>query len=133
MKADIDFPKVEKVGICAVPEENEGQTVWKVHILNMLKEPITNVLVSTRGYGLKEDEQVKTSELRHYFEVVPPGGERPIELIPDNLTGLNNQYWVSFYIDSKIYDKKFIFLPDTLLEKNLTVVPVIDQPGILII
>ncbi|MEZ4721329.1 MAG: hypothetical protein R2813_05565 [Flavobacteriales bacterium] len=133
MKADIEFPKVEKVGICAIPEENEGQAVWKVHILNMLDEPITNVLVSTRGYGMKEEEQVKTSELRHYFEEVPAGGERPIELIPDNLTGLNNQYWVSFYIDSTIYDKKFIFLPDSLLDKNLTHIPVIDKQGILII
>ena len=37
MKEDIEFPKVEKVGVCAVPKESEGQTFWHVSILNMLE------------------------------------------------------------------------------------------------
>ena len=132
MKSDIEFPKVEGVGVCAIPESKDGQKFWKVHILNMMPTGISNVLVSTRGYGKKEEEKVQTSELRHYFEEIAPMSERAIELIPSDLIGLNNQYWVSFYIDRKIFDKKFIFLPDTLLEKNLTKVPVINQQGILI-
>lgn len=133
MKEDIDFPKVEGVGICAIPVDNEGETFWQVHIINQLDEPITNVLVSTRGYGKQQDEEVRTSELRHYFEELPPKRSKPIEVIPDSLIGLSNQYWVSFYIKDAIYDKKFIFLPDTLLAQNLTLVPVLDKQGILII
>lgn len=133
MKSDIDFPKVEKVGICAVPHEADGVVTWKVHILNLLDEDIQNVLVSTRGYGKKNDDQVATSELRHYFEDVKAGSSRSIEVIPQELVGLNNQYWVSFYIDKTIFDKKFIFLPDTLLEKNLVDLPIIGEKGILII
>ena len=133
MKKDIEFPEVEKVGVCAVPNEAEGMKTWKVHIINLLDESITNVLVSTRGYGKKGEEKVNTSELRHYFEDVQAGSSRAIEVIPEDLIGLNNQYWVSFYIGSKIFDKKFIFLPDTLLEKNLVELPVLEEKGILIL
>jgi len=133
MKDDIDFPKVEKVGVCAIPEKEDGNVSWRVHIINLLDEDLTNVLVSTRGYGKKDDSNVQTSELRHYFEDLKAHSSRPIELITHDLVGINNQYWVSFYIDKAIFDKKFIFLPDTLLEKNLIDIPVLNQKGILII
>ena len=133
MKSDIEFPKVEKVGICAVPHSDSNGTTWRVHIINMLDEHITNVLVSTRGYGKHNDDQVSTSQLRHYFEEVPARSERAIEVITEELVGLNNQYWVSFYIGDTIYDKKFIFLPDTLLAKNLVDVPIVGERGILIV
>lgn len=133
MKSDIAFPKVEKVGVCAIPEEKEGMKVWVIHILNLLEEELHNVLVSTKGYGTKNDEKVQTSQLRHYFENLAPHSARQVEIVPEDLTGLNNQYWVSFYIGSVIYDKKFIFLPDSLLHKNMIDLPVIKQKGILII
>ncbi|GAB5538805.1 MAG: hypothetical protein Salg2KO_09080 [Salibacteraceae bacterium] len=133
MKSDIEFPEVNEVGVCAIPKVELDQTYWHVHLINMRDSAITNVLVSTRGYGKREEEQVKTSELRHYFEQIDGKSTQAIEVIPSDLVGLSNQYWVSFYIDRKIFDKKFVFLPDTLLDKNLTKVPVLDQDGILII
>jgi hypothetical protein len=133
MKDDIEFPEVNQVGVCAIPKEDMGQTYWHVHLINTRETPITNVLVSTRGYGKRQDEEVRTSELRHYFETIDGKSALAIEVIPNELIGLSNQYWVSFYIDRKIFDKKFVFLPDTLLDKNLTKVPVLDQDGILIL
>lgn len=133
MKEDIEFPKVERVGICAIPEESDGHIFWKVQVINMLDKPISNVLVATKGYGKRAAEEVATSELRHYFEEIQPLSLKSVEVIPDDLVGLSNQYWVSFYIDGKIFDKKFIFLPETLIEQNLTHVPIIDKRGILII
>ena len=132
MKKDIDFPKVEGVSVCAIPEDNGGDTYWQVHIINKLDEPLTNVLVSARGYGKQGKDEVKTSELRHFFEEIGPNQFKPIEVVPSSLIGLSNQYWVSFYIDKTIFDKKFIFLPDTLIDKNLTQIPVVEKPGILI-
>ena len=131
MKKDIEFPKVENVGICAVPSERGN--IWKVHLLNLHEAPLLNILVSTRGYGRQKDHDVKTSELRHFFEKVDSNSSLQIELIPKELQGLNNQYWVSYYFEEQIFDKKFIFLPDTLLENNLVDVPVLGQKGILII
>lgn len=133
MKADIEFPEVEQIGICAIPEDVGEQIMWKVHIINLLGETIKNVLVSAKGYGMSESESVNTSELRHFFEEIAPKSERPIEVIPDELAGLNNQYWVSYYIGEKIYDKKFIFLPDSLIDSNLTRIPVLEKPGVLIL
>ena len=130
MKEDINFPKVENVGVCAVPGEDG---TWKVHLLNLHDEPLSNILVSTRGYGKSKNEDVKTSELRHFFERVEAKSSLQIELIPKELHGLNNQYWVSYYLNEQIFDKKFIFLPDTLLEKNLIDLPVLGEKGILII
>ncbi len=133
MKNDIEFPKVEKVGVCALPEKDGGRISWRVHIINLLNEDLSNVLVSTRGYGKKDDDKVKTSELRHFFEELKAHSALSVELITPELVGLNNQYWVSFYIGNAIFDKKFIFLPDSLLEKNLIDIPVLNQKGILII
>ena len=132
MKKDIDFPKVEGISVCAIPENNGGDIYWQVHIINNLDEPITNVLVAARGYGKQEKEEVKTSELRHYFEEIGSLQQKPIEVVASSLIGLSNQYWVSFYIGKTIFDKKFIFLPDTLIEKNLTLIPVLEKQGILI-
>ena len=133
MKEDIIFPKVEKVGICAVPDQSDETLNWKVHLINLLSEPIENIIVSSKGYGKKKEEQVKTSELRHYFEAIAPRDSIGIEVITGELLGLSNQYWVSFYVGKTIYDKKFIFLPETLIEENLVQIPVLDVPGILII
>ena len=36
------------------------------------------------------------------------------------------------FFESEDFDKKFIFLPDTLIEKNLTLIPVLEKQGILI-
>jgi hypothetical protein len=133
MKRDIEFPKVENVGICAVPKAHDGERMWQVHILNLMDEPLTNILVSTRGYGKRDEDQVNTSTLRHYFEDLQPKSHRTIEVIPEELIGLNNQYWVSFYLGTEIYDKKFIFLPDTLLVINMVEIPVLGEKGILIL
>jgi hypothetical protein len=45
---------------------------------------------------------------------------------------LNNEYWVSFYIGKNIYDKKFIFLPESISEDNFTRVPFINRMGVII-
>jgi hypothetical protein len=40
---------------------------------------------------------------------------------------LNNEFWVSYFIGSQIYDKKFIFVPDSIIEENMMT---IDPPGL---
>jgi hypothetical protein len=50
----------------------------------------------------------------------------------DDVFRLNNEYWLSFYIAGVIYDKKFIFLPETINENFFTLVPVIEKKGVLI-
>lgn len=133
MKEDIKFPKVENVGMSAVPDSLEPDATWRVYLVNLLDVKLSNVLISTRGYGLSNRKEVKTSELRHFFESVEPKSAVQVELIPADLRGLNNQYWLSYYLDGKLFDKKFIFLPDSLVHENLIDLPIVNKKGILIL
>lgn len=50
----------------------------------------------------------------------------------ENTFGLTNEFWVSFYINDKIYDKQYIFLPETINLKNLTKIPILNAEGVMI-
>jgi len=43
---------------------------------------------------------------------------------------LNNEYFVSFYHKNKLFDKKFVFLPETIKKENISLVPIIQKQGI---
>lgn len=133
MKKDIEFPSVTDVAVAIVTEKNElNQDEWNVYLLNFKNQAIEGVLVSSRGYGEVNQEKRKTSELRHFLNVVDKKSFAKIEPIVEDVFGLNNEYWVSFYLDQKMYDKKFIFLPETITEKNLISIPIINKKGVLI-
>lgn len=134
MIKDIDRPRVEHIAIAAVPSPNEetGVDEWYIYLMNMKNVAITNVLVSSRGYGRVRDEEVKTSELRHFVEELPAQSYVKIEPIMDELFALNNQYWVSFYVGEQIFDKKYIFLAESILKDNLTDIPLMGQKGVMI-
>ena len=129
MKEDIDFPKVEGVSVAIIKEEED---IWTVHLINQNNEPIEGVLVNSRGYGTIKGEEKKTSTLRHFFDVVPAHSFIKIEPIQSELLVLSNEYWVSFYLNNKLYDKKYIFLPETILKSNTVDIPILNQKGILI-
>jgi hypothetical protein len=88
--------------------------------------------VASKGYGVYKGEEVKTSVLRHYLGSFQPLDIRLIEPIQKEMFGLNNEYWVSFYIGQNIFDKKFIFLPESITEDNFIRIPFIDRPGVMI-
>jgi hypothetical protein len=131
---DIDPPKVEDIALAAIPESNPetGVDEWYIYLINLKKVEITNVIVASRGYGIIEKEKVETSQLRHLVESIPPQSYVKIEPIMDNLFPLNNQYWVSFYIDREIFDKKYVFLAETIQKENTTEVPLMGQKGVLL-
>jgi hypothetical protein len=134
MLKDIPENRVKDVAMAIVPEYSpEGDKVWNVYIVNLKQEKIEGVLVTSKGYGQHKGEKVKTSTLRHFFDAVPSRGFAKVEPIVENLFGLNNEYWVSFYIKRDIYDKKYLFLPETINEEYLTRVPVIDKMGVMIL
>jgi len=133
MKKDIEFPTVTDVAVAVVPEKNElDQDEWNVYLLNFKDKAIEGVLVSSRGYGELNQEKRSTSELRHFLDVVDKKSFAKIEPIIEEVFGLNNEYWVSFYLDQKMYDKKFIFLPETITKNNLISIPLLNKKGVLI-
>ncbi len=133
MKKDLPENIVEDISIAIVLEnESPGYKEWKVYVINQKKVPIANVLVSSKGYGLKDEKQVKTSVLRHFLGDVPARSYAPIEAIDQQVFGLTNEYWLSYYIDGTIYDKKFIFLPESIVDDHLIRVPILNKPGVVI-
>lgn len=133
MLKDIPENKVEDVALAIVPEyAPEGDKVWNVYLINLKNETIEGVLVTSKGYGFKEGEKVKTSTLRHFLDTVPPHDFAKVEPIVENVFGLNNEYWVSFYINKVMFDKKYLFLPETISEEFFTHIPVIDKKGVMI-
>ena len=110
----------------------EGQAIWQVYLLNHNAFPLQNVIVNANGYGLQDDgEKVRTSTLRYVFEEVPPHTAVPVEPIDSALFHLNNQYWVSYYHGPQVFDKKFIFVPDSIVANNFTHIALLDRLGIL--
>lgn len=130
-----DLPEniVEDIAIAvALEKESAESKIWYVYLINLKKETIENVLITSKGYGEKDGEQVKTSTLRHMFPVVPPASSVLIEPIDEQTFGLNNEYWLSYYIGKEIFDKKFIFLPESIVEMNFIKLPVVNKLGVMI-
>ncbi len=133
MKKALLSPKVEDIIVAIVKELNpESEETWYVYMINNKDVMIEGVLVSSNGYGVRNAEKVKTSMLRHFLDEMEPKTFKKIEPITEEVFGLFNQYWVSFYEDKKMYDKKFIFPAESISESNYTMIPLIGKMGIMI-
>ncbi len=133
MLKDLPQNKVEDVAIAvALESESPESKVWYVYLINLKNQELENALVTSRGYGHKDGEEVKTSVLRHAFPKVAAQNFTLIEPIDEETFGLANEYWLSYYVNGQIYDKKFIFLPESIVESNFIRLPVLNKPGVMI-
>ncbi len=128
MKKDIAFPTIENVYV-AVAKEAEDD--WKVYLINRNEKKLETVLITSKGYGSKGREEQKTSTLRHMVPYLEPQQYSLIEPITSEVFHLNNEYWVSFYIDGQLFDKKYIFVPDSIVSENISFIPELKMKGVL--
>lgn len=132
MKKDIDFRTVEGISVAIAATAGEtGEEVWNVYLLNYNSFPIENVLVTSKGYGILDGNEVKTSVLRHMFERIEAKTYVQIEPIDPAIFHINNEYWVSYYIGRQIYDKKYVFVPDSVTQENLIEINMLQMQGVL--
>ncbi|WP_026898151.1 hypothetical protein [Daejeonella oryzae] len=133
MKKDLPENIVENISVAIVLESATPEAKnWNVYLINLKEETIETVLVSSKGYGQKEGKSVKTSILRHSIGDVSAKSFALIEIIDEQVFGLTNEYWLSYYINGQIYDKKFIFLPESIVDSNMIRIPILNKPGIMI-
>lgn len=133
MKKDLPLNIVEDISVAIVLEtETPTSKVWNVYLVNEKDKQIQNVLVSSRGYGQKDGRVVKTTTLRHFIGDMDSLSSQKIEAIDPQVFGLTNEYWVSYYIDGTIYDKKYVFLPESIVDENLIKIPIVNKPGVMI-
>lgn len=132
MIKDIEIPNVKNVTLAVVREKNILHLdEWKVFLINSNPFPIENTLVASSGYGEKNGETQRTSTLRHFLQTVPAHGSTIIEPLDSKVLHLNNEYWVSYYVGSQIYDKRFVFVPDSICEENLIFIRELEMEGVL--
>jgi|SRR5690606_758071 len=132
MIRDIEIPEVKNVNVAIARKKQPGESdEWRVYLINKNSFPIENALVASKGYGVKDGEEQQTSTLRHFLETVAAESAALIEPIDPAVFHLNNEYWVSYYIDNKIYDKRFVFVPDSIHENNITYIKELEMEGIL--
>ncbi|MDQ3046850.1 MAG: hypothetical protein M3R27_04820 [Bacteroidota bacterium] len=133
MKKDITPPEVTDIAVAVIREKNEtGEYEWNAWLVNMKNEKIEGVLITSQGYGNFDGQDVKTSTLRHFLDELEPKSFRKIEPVTEDVFGLNNEFWLSFYINKVMYDKKYIFLPETIKEENFILVPLVNKKGVMI-
>ncbi len=132
MKAEELIQHAEDIAVAIVPENIEDQNGWMVYLVNLKNNSLENVIVSSKGYGEIDNKNIQTSTLRHFMEKVEPHTYSKIEPIMEDVFGLANEYWVSFYINKTIYDKKFVFLPESIQETNFITIPFLNKKGVMI-
>jgi len=129
MKKDIEIPIVKNVSVAVIHEWNDEYLSrdWNVYIINNQLNPIEMVLVVSKGF----DGNKKTSTMRHGIGVVGAKSFEKIEMLQEDLFALNNEFYVTFFTDDKLYEKRFLFEKNTVNKSNLSTIDIIEKDGIL--
>ena len=122
----------EGIGV-AVILESEGlpDEHWTVHIINFNDHDVHSILVNSSGFGERDGQEIKTSQLRHFIENIPAQGTAAVETITPEVFDINNQYFVTYYVEKHIFDKKFIFAANSIDKENLQLIEDLNAKGII--
>lgn len=131
MNKDIEFPEVRNVAVAIVPDGEDVKSPWKVYLLNLGEKDITNVMVTSTGFGASAEESQQTSTLRFSYDKIFARTKQAIELIDPAVFHLNNEYWISFWEGDKLFDKRYLFVPESIHESHFTNIPMLNMRGIL--
>ena len=129
MKKDIEIPIAKDVYVAIVHEWDKEylDKNWNAYIINNRETPIEMALVVSKGY----DGERKTSTMRYAFGEVKAKKSEKIEMVTEDVLGLNNEFFVTYYADNKLYEKRFLFEKNTVAEKNLIKIPILELDGVL--
>lgn len=134
MKKDIQIPEVENVFLAAVQEWSDDfmDKVWYVYLINDSDFDLDSVMVVSKAFGTLDGEMKKTSLLRHAFTHIPAVSVVKIEMVEQNVLRLNNEFMVTYFIDSTLYDKKFIFRAQSITPDYVEEVPILFVDGVIV-
>ena len=116
MKTDIIIPEVENVFLAVVQEWSDDfmEKIWYAYVVNDSDFLIESVMVVSKAFGTIDGEMKKTSLLRHAFVEVPAISVVKVEMIEKTVLALNNEFMLTFFMDGKLYDKKFTFKANSI-------------------
>lgn len=128
MKKDIEISVVKDVYVAIAHEWNKEflSKNWNAYIINNRSSPIEMALVVSKGY----DDERKTSEMRYAFGVIAAKAYEKIEMVLEEVLALNNEFYVTYYADNKVYEKRFLFTKNSVSEKKLVLIPLLEKEGV---
>ena len=129
MRKDIQIPEVKNVYIAAVHEFNdEFKTYdWNAYIINDNDVPLETVIIVSQGY----DNEKMTAPMRKTIKMLPAKGYAKIEFLEENVLKVNNFFTVTYFIEDKLYDKRFELPANAAIEDNAVSLPVMKKDGVL--
>lgn len=129
MIEDIEIPKAKDVHIAAVKEWNQDFEAqqWNVYLINNRNDAISTALVMSRG----SSDDRKTSTLRHLVGDLLPKSAAKVEMIMEDVLGFSNEYLVTFFAENKLFERRFVFEPHSINDKDAGELPVMEEEGIL--
>ena len=134
MKEELKGPKVENVSVAVTEELIENEKSYYAYLINLRDDIMEGIIISSTGYGenTQTGETIKTSTLRHCIEVLLPNEAAKIEPIMPEVFGLSNEYWVSFWVDGVMYDKRFVFPAESISSTNMRKIHILGKKGVII-
>ena len=134
MKEELKGPKVENVSVAVTEELIENEKSYYAYLINLRDDIKEGIIISSTGYGenTQTGETIKTSTLRHCIEVLLPNEAAKIEPIMPEVFGLSNEYWVSFWVDGVMYDKRFVFPAESISSTNMRKIHILGKKGVII-
>jgi hypothetical protein len=129
LKKDIHIPEVKDVYIAVVHDYNDDYKVydWNAYIINDKAVDLEMVIIVTKGYS----EAKKTATFRKKIELLPAKSFAKIELLLDDVLAINNRFDVSFFENNTVFEKSFEFRKNTINEKALQNIPLMNVKGVL--
>lgn len=129
MKKDIEIPIAKDVHVAIIREWNKEFLAkdWNAYIINNRPNPIEMVIVVSKGYA----KDKKTSTMRHGIGVIKGKDFAKIELVQEEVLALNNEFFVTFFAEDKLFEKRYIFPANSVSESSLITIPIIDKEGVL--
>ena len=129
MKKDILIPKVKGISLAVVHEYNNTYNSydWNAYIINERSIDLEMVIIVTKGYS----ETKKTATFRKKIDVLPAKSFAKIEMLLEDVLSINNRFNVSFFEGNILYEKSFEFKKNTINEKALQQIPLLNLKGVL--
>ncbi len=129
VKKDIEIPIAKDVYVAVVLEWNDAflSRDWYAYVINDRNTRIDMVLIVSKGF----DGNTKTSTMRHAIGVVEPKSFEKIELLQEDVLALDNEFFVTFYADDKLFERKYVFEKNSVRQNAMVNIPIINKEGIL--
>lgn len=135
MKEGLTGPIVENVAVAIVQELSEDKEfIYNAYLLNLREDIMEGIIISVTGYGKSpvNGEPSKTATLRHSLEVLLPNEAAKIEPLMEEVFAIDNEFWISFWVNDDLFDKKFVFSAGTIQPEKMEIIPLLGFKGTLI-